>query len=425
MEQNTPIEQFAVEQKSIPPSVQIYENQEDNNQPRKTNKILVLIIAGVLILTVSLVGLLIFKTKSKESSGMQTSTKPASAPRQPSENKGDFTEEQGQPLGEQKTLVILFNYQNHNDEPYSVNEVNDLVFGENNSLNQYFREVSYGKTWLTGKVVGWYTVPYDTGPEAGGCLEQSGDALNLARKNGVDVDSYPRRIFINPIVEGCANSSGTTGENPSESLIYGKLALSSLTHEFGHNLTIGHNNLYNCGDKPIAPKEQCHVVLYADSMSPMGHFNPISGHINAFQKFYLGWIPKENMMEVTKTGEYIIAPLETQSNEPQLIKIHKPDTNEDYFLEYRQLVGLDSSLSEGITSGALIRIISYFPYVINGHEYKTPETNLIKMHMGEDSNDISKSAMEDGDTFFDPVNKIRITQISHDSKAVTLSIKFE
>jgi hypothetical protein len=59
-------------------------------------------------------------------------------------------------LGEQRTLLILVNFQDNPIEPYTVADAESALFGE---TSDFFLENSSQQTWLSGDVVGWYTIP--------------------------------------------------------------------------------------------------------------------------------------------------------------------------------------------------------------------------------------------------------------------------
>src|SRR5262245_53981152 len=62
-------------------------------------------------------------------------------------------------FGAQHTLVILVNFQDKAVEPYTVSYAQNVVFG---LTSNWYMENSYGQAWLTGDVVGWYTIPLDS-----------------------------------------------------------------------------------------------------------------------------------------------------------------------------------------------------------------------------------------------------------------------
>src|SRR5258708_1180603 len=60
-------------------------------------------------------------------------------------------------FGAQSTLVILVNFQDApTSQPYPAAVAQSVVFG---TANSFILENSYQQTWLTGDVVGWYTIP--------------------------------------------------------------------------------------------------------------------------------------------------------------------------------------------------------------------------------------------------------------------------
>jgi hypothetical protein len=60
-------------------------------------------------------------------------------------------------FGAQSTLVILVNFQDApTNQPYTLAAAQSVVFGP---VNNFILENSYQQTWLTGDVVGWYTIP--------------------------------------------------------------------------------------------------------------------------------------------------------------------------------------------------------------------------------------------------------------------------
>jgi len=59
-------------------------------------------------------------------------------------------------FGAQDTLVILVNFQDNTTQPYTSSYAYNQTFVNNSN---FYLENSYGQTWFTGNVVGWYTLP--------------------------------------------------------------------------------------------------------------------------------------------------------------------------------------------------------------------------------------------------------------------------
>ena len=62
-------------------------------------------------------------------------------------------------FGAQNTLVILVNFTDNATQPYTVDYAKSVVF---TTTSNFDLENSYGQTWLTGDVVGWYTIPVNS-----------------------------------------------------------------------------------------------------------------------------------------------------------------------------------------------------------------------------------------------------------------------
>src|SRR3989338_3216793 len=58
-----------------------------------------------------------------------------------------------------RVAVVMFNFQNDNSQPYTVDYARNMVFG---TINSYYKEASFGKLSLEGDVFGWYTIPYSS-----------------------------------------------------------------------------------------------------------------------------------------------------------------------------------------------------------------------------------------------------------------------
>jgi len=328
------------------------------------------------------------------------------------------------PVVEQKTLVIMFNFQDQPDnKPFSKEEVDSAFFSGTRSLNSYYKEVSFNQLGFTGTIVGWYTIPYNTTCSWDENMRQI--LLNKVEADGININDYLHLIYLKPYVDGCS-STASLGGNPSEMYLVGTLNLSTLIHEMGHNLSLGYAASLNCGSKAIDSYANCQVGYYGDVSSPQG-MGTESFHHNAFHKLYLNWIPPSRIQEVTMSGDYTIYPIETAGSGIQVLKIRKPDTNEYYFLEYRQPIGFDLNLSYNVTSGALLhvgfltdRLLSSYCELIHCSKQEI-NTYLIDTHP-ESIYGFEDAAFKDGTTFYDEANHISINQINHDQNSVTVSI---
>ena len=119
----------------------------------------------------------------------------------------------------------------------------------------------------------------------------------------------------------------------------------TLSHELGHNLGVYHANSWECKKKKPA-------VLYGDECqhTEYGNIYDIMGnsygalHFNAYFKDKFGWL-QNSVVTITKSGKYRIAPIES-SQGIRAAKIQAPGSNEQFYVEYRQPIGFDSSLND-------------------------------------------------------------------------------
>lgn len=116
-------------------------------------------------------------------------------------------------LGEQSTLVMLVNFQDDVQEPWTVEEVTDLVFG---SVNDFYKENSNNQTWFAGDVLGYYTLPINSVCDTAQIYTASKD---VAATKNVDIDSYSRVVFVFPKIADCGwTGKGTVGGDTIENL---------------------------------------------------------------------------------------------------------------------------------------------------------------------------------------------------------------
>ncbi len=249
-------------------------------------------------------------------------------------------------FGEQRTLVLLVNFQNDpTNRPWTPEQTHSLVLG---TVSDFMYENSYEQTWLAGEASGWYTVPVDNTTCDTPTI--ASEARSAASAAGVDVLAYSRYIYLFPRNAGCSWSGmGTVGGNPSESWINGKFELDTIGHELGHNFGLQHSHALECGATTLGT--DCVSYEYGDHLDIMGNY--VAGHLNAFQKAQLGWLgygSSPTITTVETSGEYSLAPYELGNNGPKALKVLKntdPATGVQtwYYLEYRQALGADAFLA--------------------------------------------------------------------------------
>lgn len=335
--------------------------------------------------------------------------------------------------GEMKTAVILFNFQDDTSQPFSKEDVYYSIYSPFNpkSVANYYKEVSYGKLTITGDkndIFGWYKIPHskEEVDSFSSCnylvwLDSAIHSALLDMKNKGDTDNYDEIVIISPINKCSFNGIANTYDNNLEKTVYlnGTILSSSIIHEIGHSLGLNHAAALICGSYAVLNDDDCQIFFTGDLFDVMG-YNGFSGHFNGIYKQILGWIP--TVPDITNDGQYKIYQIETH---PQVWKIKKPSEQVEYFIEYRKPIGFDKSIYFFYESGdpkfgaTFVR----FKRKINGFDYSVlldpnskNETLGVKFY---------NAFLTDGQTFYDPIHKIAITQFNHTDEYANIEVKFD
>jgi NPCBM-associated, NEW3 domain of alpha-galactosidase len=261
-------------------------------------------------------------------------------------------------FGAQKTVVILVNFADKATQPFTIDYARSVVF---TTTSNFDLENSYNQTWLTGDVVGWYTIPLSSTVCDYSTLATQ--AKQAATSGGVNLSTYSRYVYAFP-KNACGWSGvGTVGGNPSQAWVNGSLELWVVGHEMGHNLGLYHSHGYNCSSGAVPGG--CTVQEYGDTFDIMGHSR--SNHFNSFQKERLGWLnygASPAITTATTNGTYTIDRYETPGGVKalKLLQGTDPVTGKKtyYYLEYRQPIGFDASVSgyPSVLNGVVARTAS-------------------------------------------------------------------
>lgn len=327
------------------------------------------------------------------------------------------TTSSGPSLGEQKTLVLLVNFSDKPEQPYSKETARELVFGQ---VNDYFQENTYGRTWLTGDVAGWFTLELTSQQCDLGAIGTQ--AREEAAAAGVNLTDYQRFVYVFPQNTCGFSGSATVGGSSSHAWINENLTLPVMAHEYGHNLGAPHAHSLVCsngtsiggggGTVGSAPWPECSNLEYGDGLDVMGWAD--SGHFNAIQKRRLGWLDDNQVVTVTGSGQYRLQPMASPEAGVKALRVLK-NINENgrktwYYLELRQPFGFDGFISNSmmddgnITNGISVRA-----------HYEGGGSNgvyLLDMTPETDSDLYTRDpALEAGSTFVDPEGLLTITPV--------------
>jgi hypothetical protein len=307
-------------------------------------------------------------------------------------------------LGLQKIVILMVNFSNDPSHPATIDSVKlDMARSD-----AFFRENSYGQTWLSVDVFGWYTLPIANTNCDEWSIKASAD--QAASASGVNLAAYTRRVYLFPWTSNCQFSGmGTVGGSPSTAWINGPEQLFVIDHELGHNLGLWHSHSISCPPAVLGPT--CTTLDYGDSTDTMGGSG---GHYNAFQKQRLGWLGygvSPPITSVQSSGTYTIAAYEAPGTTPKALKIQRGPASAQafFFVELRTPAGLDAFLP---SSGVFIHMASdnnsNSSYLLD----MTPETQFAWYY----------EFLAVGKGFTDPASGITIQTVSANGTSATIAV---
>ncbi len=325
-----------------------------------------------------------------------------------------------------KPLVILvdFNGGDQYSHKYLKDQFNDMLFSDGNfptgSMNDYFKEVSYGKYSVQGHVVDWITAPnsydyYCNGDKGMGDWPRNSQGLThdmvLAIDSEIDFSSYDSDndgyvdgIII--VVEGEYNSASadrfwahkfSLGSHrlQLDGVIVNKYFIineqypsgnmrdiGTFCHEWGH--VLGIRDLYDYSDESEGIGEW--------GIMGSGNWNSQTSpaHFCAWSKVELGWV---NPVVVTNNQTNVSIP-DVESNST-IFKLWTEGLgiNEYFLLENRQAVKFDKNLNgEGL-------LIWHIDETISNNDNKNHKKVDLEEADGENDLDYNRNRGDSGDPF--------------------------
>ena len=369
--------------------------------------------------------------------------------------------------GNVKVLAVVFSFIDTNsatlDTPASVN---GSLFGDSNSSAAFYKENSFNQLTLGGvvnlggdvfpqvvKLAGWQPTATFPSPSLGSITSGMASITMPGYVN--DSRGHPKSANL-PLYESINKQLISGGYNPknyniviyvwpqnnkdyagvSDSIglvggdIKGRIWINGpqngrvYTHEIGHKLGLHHADSVVCGQSFILNTgEFCNYQNYnpyGDPVNVMG--NQSYGEFNQYNKSLLNWIPS---VPITQSGRYSLNPVENS----QTVALHFPktNTNDEYYLEYRQKTGFDSTLSDIDVGGISVDILNQHIFKVLGvnglqdHD-ATGETFKVNTLTGGYSTGWNLS---DGGVFEDPINDLRVIQVSHNQNQASVFVRFD
>ncbi len=290
--------------------------------------------------------------------------------------------------GQHDLAVILIDATANGPRPFDRAEIANRMFNNNETLNRYFLETSYGQVSFTGDiddVYGWL-VPDDVSYVAENCFGQLyyDWVTDMVEAEGISVADYEHVLLLfncdvggggastigprNTTVGGelCACSTAYVAGDPA---LWGEQVFNGIAipiaasgsvllnrfeavvgHELGHSLGGPHDGLVSCGPKSWDVAENCladsnyWVGNYGNFFSILGRGRGNSWGFSAAMRHFLGWLDDSRLLMIDEGGTYSVGPLAIDdASQPQAAAIIDPGTGEiEYFVELRIPFGFDA-----------------------------------------------------------------------------------
>ena len=232
--------------------------------------------------------------------------------------------------GDQRTLVMLANFRDV-AVTCSPDDVRAMVFGDAGSftVSGLYLAASESTVTFSGAVANPVTIDAaSTDPCDISGWSAAADAQLLA--NGVTPSAYPRRVYVMPPNSCPAAGYGTVGGAQSNAWVFTCDVAGVFAHEIGHNLGMGHAS---------SPTSR-----YGDGTDPMGFSGWQLRGLNAAHRQQLGWLDTGSVALIQEGGVHTLPALAldaAQAPAPRALMVPKPDTNEYYYVAFRQPLNFD------------------------------------------------------------------------------------
>ncbi len=246
------------------------------------------------------------------------------------------------------------------------------------SMNDYYKELSYGKLNIAGKFAGWMEVSkkrmdYTTGSgtSTGEKVALLKEALDIfTKKEGKDELKKYDGFFFLYAGDRVNTTRGGLYWPHQGNFRYGEQSIryfivqeggntmndiSVFCHEFGH--IIGLPDLYAQPERPGSEG----VGAWCAMSQQIGGGRP--QHFSAWSKEAMGWI-RPTVIDPTVKQKLILSPIEDDPTQCFKIKV-RPDNSEYFLLEVRKKVGWDERLpGEGLL---IWRVVGNRPILEESH----------------------------------------------------------
>ncbi|HYP49016.1 MAG TPA: hypothetical protein VEQ61_10300 [Thermoleophilaceae bacterium] len=264
--------------------------------------------------------------------------------------------------GARRVAVILVDFAGAPTatKPWTPAHVSERIFSGTGSTNAFFREESYDRLSLQGRVYGWYTIP---GTSSSCSSTNWSAARQAAAADGFSSANYEHVMYVFPRQSSCA-WAGQAYLPGKESWLNGDISAHVSSHELGHNLGLHHAGSLSCvaaNGAPVTLSPNCSLTEYGDPFDAMGGY--ASRHNHGLHLRRLGFSSESNVQTVGASGLYTLQSALTETSQPTTLRIPRRrdpygTVLDWYYLEVRESGGVfdNFGIADAAVQGVSIRL---------------------------------------------------------------------
>lgn len=317
-----------------------------------------------------------------------------------------------------KLAVLLVKFADTDPEPYTITQVQQVMFSNPDSVANYFSEESYGQLTMTGDVFGYFTI--STNLAACDYTDIGNKARAAAASAGIDLNQYTQVQYLTNYISSCG-WAGLAYVPGRDSWINQYLGLRVPSHELSHNLGVHHASTMSCTTSGVrvaisANSADCSSSEYGDPFSTMGSAN--TRHTHNQQLASLTWLAGGSLATASTSGNYQLASADASSAAaPRAVRVPRGTTGTWFYLELRSPTGTyfdNFAPTDPAVTGVSIRLSYDWGTIIQS---QLLDTTPATPSYGD-------APLQVGQSFYDPLSGVTITTVSVTNGVATVNVSW-